>query len=161
MQDLATAEIYDAFTSAFTPVPTAMAVARSGHTAVLLPHNAGVLLAGGTGAGTTVTTTDLFLPAIFPDPYSWGMGSFALTGSLNSPRAFAIGGALGDNGFAYVAGGGAADAEAYRFATIKTDKDRLRPGERAVISGSGWQPGEEVALVFRKTQRCTTTTRLR
>ncbi len=127
-QDLATAEIYDASTSAFTMVPTQMAAARSGHTAVLLPHNGGVLLAGGTAAGAVVATSDLFVPAIFPDPYSWGMGSFAPTGALTMPRAFAVGGPLGDNGFAYVAGGGSADAEAYRFATIKTDKDDYYPG---------------------------------
>ena len=127
-----------------------MAVARSGHTAVLLPHNGGVLLAGGTAAGTAVTTTDLFVPAVFPDPYSWGMGGFAPTGALTAPRAFAVGGPLGDNGFAYVAGGGSADAEAYRFATIKTDKDDYAPGELAVITGSGWQPGEAVTLTFQE-----------
>ena len=149
-QELATAEIYDASTSAFTIVPTQMTVARSGHTALLLPHNGGVLLAGGSAAGTTLTTTDLFVPAIFPDRYSWGMGSFAPTGSLIASRAFAIGGPLGDNGFAYVAGGGSADAEAYRFATIKTDKVDYYPGEPAVITGSGWQPGEEVSLLFQE-----------
>ena len=149
-QELATAEIYDASTSAFTIVPTQMTVARSGHTALLLPHNGGVLLAGGSAAGTTLTTTDLFVPAIFPDPYSWGMGSFAPTGSLIASRAFAIGGPLGDNGFAYIAGGGSADAEAYRFATIKTDKVDYYPGEPAVITGSGWQPGEEVSLLFQE-----------
>ena len=78
------------------------------------------------------------------------MGSFAPTGALTAPRAFAVGGPLGDNGFAYVAGGGSADAEAYRYATIKTDKDDYAPGELAVITGSGWQPGEAVTLIFQE-----------
>ena len=69
-----------------------MSLPRAGHTALLLKHNAGVLIAGGTAAGATVATTDLFLPAIFPDPYSWGIGSFAATGAMTAPRAFAIGG---------------------------------------------------------------------
>jgi hypothetical protein len=148
--DLATAEIYDASASTFTAVDTQMATARSGHSALLLPHNAGVLMAGGTAAGTAVAATDVFVPAIFPDPYSWGVGSFAPTGAMTAPRAFGIGGPAGDNGFAFVAGGGPADAEAYRFATIKTDKDDYAPGELAVITGSGWQPGEEVTLIFQE-----------
>ena len=38
----------------------------------------------------------------------------------------------------------------YRFATIKTDKDDYAPGALAVITGSGWQPGEEVTLLFQE-----------
>ena len=37
-----------------------------------------------------------------------------------------------------------------RFATLKTDKDDYAPGEPALITGSGWQPGEEVTLVFQE-----------
>ena len=40
--------------------------------------------------------------------------------------------------------------EVYRFATIRTDKDDYAPGERAVISGSAWQPGEVVTLIFQE-----------
>ena len=40
--------------------------------------------------------------------------------------------------------------EVYRFATIKTDKDDYAPGELAVITGSGWQPNEEVTLLFQE-----------
>ena len=127
-----------------------LSVARGGHTALLLPHNAGVLIAGGTANGAAVTAADLFLPAVFPDPYSWGMGAFAPAGPLNLPRTFAVTGPSGDNGFAYVAGGGADVLEGYRFATVKTDKDDYAPGERAVISGSGWQPGETVTLLFQE-----------
>jgi hypothetical protein len=53
-------------------------------------------------------------------------------------------------GYAVAMGGGAPDAEVYRFATIKTDKDDYAPGEHAVITGSGWQVGEKVKLVFQE-----------
>ena len=47
-------------------------------------------------------------------------------------------------------GGGSGDGEVYRFATIKTDKDDYAPGELAVITGSGWEPLEEVTLTFQE-----------
>jgi len=142
--ELATAEIFEPVSQTFAPVDTQLSVARSGHTALLLPHNAGVLVAGGTSAGAAVAAADLFLPAEFPDPFSYGIGRFAATGPLTTPRASAVGGPAGDAGYAFVAGGGADTAEAYRYATIRTDKDDYAPGERAVITGSGWQPGEVV-----------------
>ena len=46
--------------------------------------------------------------------------------------------------------GGSPDAEVYRFATIKTDKDDYAPGELATITGSGWQANEEVTLLFQE-----------
>ncbi len=149
--DLVTAEIYDPLApAAFTLVPTQMSAGRAGHTAVRLPHNAGVLIAGGTSSGSPVASSDLFLPAIFPDPISYGVGEFASTGAMNAPRAYAVGGPAGDAGYAFVTGGGNAEQELYRYATIKTDKDDYAPGERAVITGSGWQPNEEVRLVFQE-----------
>ena len=69
---------------------------------------------------------------------------------MTAPRAFAFSGPAGDNGLAYMAGGGADLAEAYRHATITTDKDDYAPGEPAVITGSGWQPGEAVTLTFQE-----------
>ncbi len=148
--DLATAEIYDPFLASFEPVPTQMSEARAGHTALLLAHNAGVIMAGGFAAGARVTTTDLFLAPIFPDPYTYGMGAFVTTGQLAQARAFGVGGPFNDNGYAFVAGGGTNTSEKYRFATIKTDKDDYAPGENALISGSGWQPGETVTLLFQE-----------
>ena len=47
-------------------------------------------------------------------------------------------------------GGGAADAESYRFATIQTDKDDYAPGQQAVITGTGWEAGEVVTLRFQE-----------
>ena len=50
-QDLASAELFYPATQEFFPVDTQLSVARSGHTAVLLPHNGAVLVAGGTAVG--------------------------------------------------------------------------------------------------------------
>ena len=47
-------------------------------------------------------------------------------------------------------GGGAASAEAYRFATVRTDKDDYAPGEFALISGTGWWPNSTVTLLFQE-----------
>ncbi len=132
------------------PVDTQLSVARSGHTATLLPHNGAVLVAGGTAADVPVTDVDLFLPAMFPDPYSWGMGSFAPAAPLAGARSHAVAGPAGDDGYAFVAGGGVPVGEAYAFTTLKTDKDDYAPGEQALITGSGWQTGEEVGLVFQE-----------
>ena len=77
VHDLASAELYYPATQEFFPVDTQLSVARSGHTAVLLPHNGAVLIAGGTAMNAPVTDADLFLPAMFPDPYTWSMGTFA------------------------------------------------------------------------------------
>ena len=144
--DLASAEIYDRYSRSFAMAQTQMSVARQGHSAVLLPHNGGVLIVGGTAnAGT-----DLFLPAVFPDPYSYGEGAFTATGAMAAPRAAAVAGPSSIEGFAFAASAGAHDAEVYRFATIKTDKDDYAPGALAVITGSGWQPGEEVTLLFQE-----------
>ena len=148
--DLGSAEIYYPLAQTFSPVPTQLSVPRAGHVALLLPHNNGVLIAGGTSAGQAVTTADLFLPAIFPDPFSYGVGEFVPTGAMSGARSRAIAGAAGGDGLAFAAGGGVADAEHYHFATIKTDKDDYAPGERAVITGAGWQPGEEVTLLFQE-----------
>ena len=147
--DLDTAELYAPDSGLFYATDTRLSIARNGHTAVLLPHNNSVLIAGGRAGGNQVATTDLFLPAQFPDPYSYGMGYFAPTAAMTTPRSRAVGGA-GLEGYAFVAGGGSADSEQYRFATIKTDKGDYAPGQKAVITGSGWQPGEEVALVFQE-----------
>jgi Galactose oxidase, central domain len=147
--DLRSAELYDPLAQSFEAADTQLSVARSGHSALLLPHNNSVLIAGGSSAGLAQASADLFLPAEFPDPYSYGMGAFAQTGAMAGARAGAVGGP-GREGYAWVDGGGADQPETYRFATIKTDKDDYAPGEHAVITGSGWQPGEDVRLVFQE-----------
>ena len=147
--DLASAELFEASSQIFEAASTTLSVPRSGHAAVLLPWNNSVLIAGGSSNGIAQTTSDLFLPAEFPDPYSYGMGSFAPTGSLITPRSGAVA-SPHIEGYAVAIGGGAPDAEVYRFATIKTDKDDYAPGEPALITGSGWEPNSEVTLLFQE-----------
>ena len=148
-QDLLSAEIYNPSTDSFQATDTNLDVPRSNHTAVLLPHNNSVLIAGGTSDSMPLATADLFLPAQFPDPFTYGMGQFALTGEMAAPRSGAAGGPHIE-GYAFVVGGGQPDAEVYRFATIKTDKDDYPPGQTAIITGSGWEPNEQVTLLFQE-----------
>jgi hypothetical protein len=160
IRDLARAELFESSQQAFYPTDTNLSVARSGHTAVLLPHNNGVLIAGGSSHGVVVASSDLFLPAEFPDAIAVGMGQFAPAGPMLAARHGAVGGPKGDGGLAFVAGGASVDldgqpvvsanAESYRFATIMTDKDDYYPGETVFITGSGWQPGETVSLLLQE-----------
>src|SRR5262245_225474 len=142
-RDLATAEIFDASSQTFTATPSVLSTPRSGHTAILLAHNNAVLIAGGTSAGVAVSNADLFLPAI---PVSSGPAAFARAQSMPSARTRAVGGQYGD-GYAFVAGGGVADASVYRFATINTDKSDYAAGETVTITGSGWQTGKVTVVV--------------
>jgi hypothetical protein len=102
--DLDSAELYYPWTQAFEAASNRLSAPRSGHSAILLPHNGGVLVVGGNSNGTALAAADLFLPAESPDPFS----------------------------------------------LIKTDKDDYAPGETAVITGTGWMPGEEVRLLFQE-----------
>jgi hypothetical protein len=147
--DLKSAEIFEPSSQIFEATTTTLSFERSGHAAVLLPNNNSVLIAGGTHNNVPVQTSDLFVPAEFPDPYSYGMGSFAQTGDLLTARARAIA-SPHIEGYAVAIGGGAPDAEVYRFATIKTDKDDYAPGKKALITGSGWVPNSQVRLVFQE-----------
>jgi hypothetical protein len=147
--DLSTAEIFEPAIGSFSPVDTQMSAPRSGHSALLLPHNNSVLIAGGSADGNAQATADLFLPAEFPDPYSYGMGQFAAASPMAIARSGAISGPQSE-GFAFVSGGGAADEESYRFPTIRTDKDDYAPGQLAIITGTGWQRDEVVRLRFQE-----------
>src|SRR4029450_173016 len=147
--DLASAEIFEPSSQIFEATTSPLSFARSGHAAVLLPNNNSVLIVGGSSNDVPVRTSDLFVPAEFPDPYSYGMGSFAQTGDLLTARARAIA-SPHIEGYAVAIGGGAPEAEGYRFPTVETDKDDYAPGTKAIITGSGWKPDSEVALVFQE-----------
>ena len=148
--DLRSAEIFDPYLQSFTTASTQLSVPVHGHSAVLLPHNGSVLIAGGTSDGVAQAGAALFLPAEFPDPFSWGIGQFAPTAAMSAARSSAIASPSATEGYAVVTGGGSNGVERYRFATIKTDKDDYPPGQRAIITGSGWQVNEEVRLLFQE-----------
>src|SRR5207249_3702123 len=79
--DLASAEIYDSGTGAFS-ITGNLASARAGHVAFLLPNNNEVLIAGGSSSGTALASAELFVP--------WA-GTFISTGALSSARVYAAG----------------------------------------------------------------------
>src|SRR5438093_3098721 len=142
-QDLASAELYsasgtpasassgraDGFTSAAN-----MLSARNSHFAFLLPHNAAVLMVGGSSASAEL--------------YQAWNAAFIPTGSPANSRSGAAGTPLAADGLLLLAGGTTSTAELYGFPTIKTDKDDYSPGVRAIITGGGWAPGEAVTMVF-------------
>src|SRR6266403_1800944 len=143
--DLASGEIFDSAAGTFTTSASALASARAGHLAFLLPHNNNVLIVGGTSNPVSISSAELFTP--------W-QGTFSATGSLSTARSNAAGSPLLQDGLLLVAGGNDAatppnalsSTEVYGFATVKTDKADYAPGEIVTITGSGWQPGETVTL---------------
>ena len=136
--DLSSAEIFESATDSFFSTG-AMQVARSGHVAVLLPNNNQVLIAGGMSEGTAVASAELYA--------DWRDGFSAAT-PMSSARAGGIAGGLQLHDVAFVAGGGPNTGDYYGYATVKTDKDDYWPGEPVTVTGSGWQPGETVALTI-------------
>src|SRR5467141_1538650 len=54
--DLASAEIFDPAAGTFTTSASALATARAGHLAFLLPHNNNVLIVGGTSNGVSISS---------------------------------------------------------------------------------------------------------
>lgn len=169
---LATAEVFDPASNSLLATGTPLAFARQNHLALLLPHNNQVLIVGGTDDGGPVVAAEYFTPWEGPT------GAFCASGGVNgsgvcasgysapnppgSTRVWATGAALSfpadmvrrsgpNDGALLVAGGsGSQSAELYGFATIKTDKEDYTPGTTVVITGSGWEPGESVALVLRE-----------
>src|SRR6266850_12024 len=143
--DLASAEIFDPTAGTFTTSASALATARAGHLAFLLPHNNNVLIVGGTSNGVSISSAELFTP--------W-QGTFSATGSLSTARSNAVGSPMQQDGLLLVAGGkdasGAplASSEVYGFATVKTDAADYPPGNTVNTTGSGWQPGETVTLTL-------------
>ena len=112
--------------------------ARSGHTAVLLPNNNQVLIAGGIVNGAPAASAELYA--------DWRDGFRAVPTSMSQARTGAVGGAMPYHDLAFVGGGGSTSGEYFGYATVKTDRDDYWPGETVTITGSGWQPGETVTL---------------
>ena len=154
--DVTPAELIDftAITPAFTTLPASLATPREGHLAFLLPNNNNVVIVGGTSAGVTIASAELF---------SQWQGTFAATGTMTAARSNFTGSAnqsnaptsvMQRNGFLLAAGGSDANgnalntAEAYGYATVQTDHSDYAPGSVVTITGSGWQPGETVSLTL-------------
>jgi virginiamycin B lyase len=91
--DLASAELYDPATDAFSPT-NPMTTPRFSHTADVLPDGR-ILVVGGFSGSATLATAEIWDPTT---------GTFAPTGSLHSPRASHASATLSD-GRVLVAGG--------------------------------------------------------
>ena len=135
--DLGSAEIFDPTAGKFVATGD-MTTTRRGHLAFLLPDNNRVLLVGGDQGGSS----ELFTP--------W-RGTFQATGNLNENRSEAAGAPAGRNGTLVLAGGRSNalrldSSKVYRYATLKTDKEGYNAGETVNITGTGWQPRENVTL---------------
>src|ERR1700719_3893768 len=159
--DATPAEIIDftAATPAFTTLATNLATPREGHLAVLLPNNNNILIIGGTSAGTTIASAELFTPQESPQGV-WTYGSGA-TGTMTAARSSAAGSAnqvnapsstMQRNGVVMVAGGNDANGntlnttEAYGYATVQTDQSDYPPGTTVTITGSGFKALETVTI---------------
>jgi N-acetylneuraminic acid mutarotase len=140
--DLGSGELYDAADNSWTVRNGG--TRRSGHLAVLLPHNNNILVVGGTSAGNPLASVEL---------YETWTDTFKATGPMSAARSGATLSDLSGDGQLLVAGGsGNASAEVYYFPTIKTDKDDYAPGTPVYMTGGGWQPGEQVALQLHEVQ---------
>ena len=144
-EDAATAEIYDPAASQVTE-SVRMTARRRGHLAFLLPHNNQVLLVGGDATGSSA---ELYAP--------W-RHVFQPTGGLEEARSGAVGAAMASDGLLLLAGGRSRSrvlesSRAYRFATLKTDQEYYDPGDVVAVTGSGWQSGENVALMVHESPK--------
>ncbi|HXU17948.1 MAG TPA: kelch repeat-containing protein [Terriglobales bacterium] len=150
--DLASAEIFDPASGGFSNAGAALTTARHGHQAFLLPNNNGVLIVGGSSGGVVVGASELFIPQISPAGV-WSSGITA-TGSNLTARNAAVGSAMKQDGLFLAAGGNdssgnaLASTELYAFPTVTTDQADYAPGSMVTITGSGWQPGENVTLTL-------------
>ena len=150
--DLASAEIYDPASGGFSNAGAALATAREGHQAFLLPNNNSVLIVGGTSGATTVAASELFIPQI-SSAGVWS-SSFSASGANVTARSAAVGSTMKHDGLLFAAGGNdasgnaLASTELYAFPTVKTDQADYAPGSIVTVTGSGWQPGENVTLTL-------------
>jgi hypothetical protein len=165
--ELASAEIFDPATDSFTPAGNPMAGARVDATAILLPHNNQVLIVGGTSGSQPLTTVETYVP--WQGPAGSFCNALGCANGYVAPAAPAVsrtGAAAAAlsvpasatrrtgpaDGLVIAAGGiGQSSAELFGFATVTTDKDDYAPGSTVTIRGSGWEPGEWVALTLRET----------
>jgi hypothetical protein len=135
-EPVATAEVYDPATGAFT-MTGAMATARERHTATLLADGR-VLIAGGTTSAGTADSS----PTATVEIYDPSTGSFSVTGSMAEARTFHTATLL-PSGQVLVAGGGDENstAEVYDPAigdfTITGGMEIGRSGHTATLLPNG------------------------
>ncbi|HUA62113.1 MAG TPA: kelch repeat-containing protein, partial [Verrucomicrobiae bacterium] len=137
---LSSTEIFDPAQGASTAGPD-LPESRAGHSAYLLPHNNGVLLVGGRGESGPAASTLLYT--------SWN-GNLTALPPMETARHQMTASPVGLG--ALVAAGGRNDggilagSELFRFPTIQPDRTLIQPGDTINFLGTGWKPGDRVAL---------------
>jgi MBG domain/Bacterial Ig-like domain (group 3)/MBG domain (YGX type)/CARDB/Kelch motif len=136
-QELASAELLD-FTAGTASIIGPMNAPRAEHSALLLTDNNEVLIVGGKTSGKATDTVEIFRP--------W-TNQFRSAASMETARTAISAINLTYPGRAIVLGGTeVATTELYAFSTVKTDYADYYPGDTAIISGTGWNPQEQVTL---------------
>jgi len=144
------AEIFDPHAGQWIMEGRRMITPRTGHSAIVIPHNNGVLFVGGTTRGP-----DGDLPLAQAEIYFPWLREFHAAGSLEAAKTSVAALPSGRAGEILVAGGRSAagsalkaegNAEIFLAPTIFTDKPSDMPGEIAHVRGSGWAPGQAVRV---------------
>lgn len=146
--ELATAEILN-FASGTVTLTASLGTPRAEHTALLLADNNEVMIAGGKTGGVATNSVEIYRPWTGEFRNAAAMQSARVENSVINPgvpgRAIAIGGT------------GLDSTEVYAFATLKSEYADYYPGDFVTISGTGWNPGEQVSLQIASTRYSTTT----
>lgn len=149
--DLASAEVFDLSTGQMTKTKGALSTPRSGLIALRLPDNNSVLLIGGASGGQPVASAELYRPWIgnfrFVDRLKFWQSAFTPTTPPREARGRLAAEALTARDEVVVMGGDGRDAaERYAYATVQTDRKLYGPDESVMVTGSGWNPGETLAI---------------
>jgi hypothetical protein len=137
---LSSTEIFDPVQGVSTAGPNLL-TPRAYHAAYGLANNGQVLIAGGTGASGVLASTETYAP--------W-TGAIQPSAPLNISRRDNVSAVLRPGSLLVAGGrnesGSLNSSELFQYVAIGTDKPDYAPGTPVNISGSGWQPGEQVSV---------------
>jgi uncharacterized protein (TIGR03437 family) len=133
-------EIFDPVAGVSTAGPNLL-TARAYHSAYGLTNNGAVVIAGGTGSSGVLSSTETYSPWTGAIQQSAPMHSSRRNNvsAILRPGSLLVAGGLNDTGPLN-------SSELFQYVTIGTDKPDYHPGTAVNISGSGWQPGEQVSV---------------
>jgi len=137
---LGSTEIFDPVQGVSTAGPS-LVTPRAYHAAYALANNGQVLITGGTGASGVLASTETYAP--------W-TGAILASAPLNIGRQENVAAVLRPGSLLVAGGrnssGSLNSSELFQYVVIGTDKPDYAPGTPVNISGSGWQPGEQVSV---------------
>ncbi len=143
-QDLDSAEIYTPANLGFSMMEARLVTARRGHSAILIPGNGGVLLAGGMARDAALAATELFLPV---------EETFASLGDLTLGRSGMMVAAVGD-GQILAAGGMNTEGNAQSACGvllvpfIQFDKPLYRPQDSVRLGGGNFKGSTKITFTL-------------